>query len=92
MDGVLSVWTYLLAYLRRHSLRKGCADVHNNNQIPNCRHPSFMILRPGDSQRQPLLISSSEAVGVRAAHPSEVLLQHVELGLKLTTSFPAPGR
>ncbi len=50
------------------------------------------ILRPGDSQLQPLLVPPSEAVDAWAAHPSELLLQHGGPGLELTTPLPAPMR
>ncbi len=69
---------YLLTYFGRHSPRRGCANVHSNNHISNCRRPSLAILRRGDSQRQPLLVPPSEAVDDWAAHPSEVLLQLAE--------------
>ncbi len=56
----------------------GCAGAQCNNHIPNCRRPSLAILRPGDFQLQPLLVPPSEAVDVKAAHPSEVILQRAE--------------
>ncbi len=43
-------------------------------------------------KKQQLPVPPSEAVDVSAAHPSEVLLQHAEPGLKLTTSLPVPVR
>ncbi len=79
-------------YLGRRSLRRGCAGVHVNNHIPNCRRLSLAILRTGDSQLKPLPVPPSEAVDVWAAHPSEFLLQHGEPGLQLTTPLPAPVR
>ncbi len=65
---------------------KRFTGVYSNNHILE-----LAILRPGDSQRQPLPIPPSEAVDVRAAHPTVFPLQHDEPGLQLTTPVPAPA-
>ncbi len=77
----------------RRSPRRGCAAVHSNNHIPNCRRPSSAILRPGDSQLQPLLVPQSQTVDAGAAHLSEFLLQHGEPDLELMeeTQMVEPG-
>ncbi len=84
--------TTLRSYLGRHSTIRGCAGVHSNNHIPNCRRLNLATLRPGDSQRQPLPVPPSETVDVRATHPSVVLLHHDEPSLQLTTPLPASVR
>ncbi len=58
---------------------RGCAGVHRNNHIWDGHRLSLEILRPGDSQRQP--VPPFEAADVWAAHPSEVLFQQAKPGL-----------
>ncbi len=81
-------------YSGRHSPGGGCAGIHVNNRVPNCRYPSSSILRPGEPDRHPMLVPPAEAEDVRPAEVDRVLLQrgHPRLELPATLLTPVGRR
>ncbi len=74
----LTYLLYLLGTTIAHGRLCRCPQQQPPPELPP---PKLAILRPGDSQRQPLSVSPFEALDVPAAYPSEVLLQRAEPGL-----------
>ncbi len=67
-----------------------CAGIHGYNRVPNCRCPSSAILRPGDPDRHPVLVSSSEAVDGRSTEAGAILLQLGQPRFELAATLLAP--
>ncbi len=68
-----SLGNILPCSLGRHAAGSGCADIHGNNRVPNCRYPRLTVLRQGDPNRNPVPVPPSETEDVQSAEASKVI-------------------
>ncbi len=76
--------------LGRHSPGSGCAGINGNNRDPNCRCPSSAILRPGDPDLHPVLVTTSEALDGQSTGASHILFHRGHPRFELAATLLAP--